>query len=155
MLQIAKLIAQGHGLAPVLIKRAATVELDWELRQKSRFAATDSSGRSLGVFLPRGTLVRGGDVLVAEDGSLVQVLAAPQPVLVVRPCAQHGSPFDLTRAAYHLGNRHVAIELQPDKADQPSHADNCGHHQRCQCQQQKTHPPHRNPQQPRFILFHG
>ena len=42
MLQIAKLIAQGHGLAPVLIKRAATVELDWELRQKSRFAATDS-----------------------------------------------------------------------------------------------------------------
>ena len=114
MLQIAKLIAQGHVLAPVLIKRAATVELDWELRQKSRFAATDSSGRSLGVFLPRGTLVRGGDVLVAEDGSLVQVLAAPQPVLVVRPCAQHGSPFDLTRAAYHLGNRHVAIELQPD-----------------------------------------
>ena len=119
MLQIAKLIAQGHGLAPVLIKRAATVELDWELRQKSRFAATDSSGRSLGVFLPRGTLVRGGDVLVAEDGSLVQVLAAPQPVLVVRPCAQHGSPFDLTRAAYHLGNRHVPIELSPRAVPMP------------------------------------
>jgi urease accessory protein len=53
-------------------------------------------------------------VLVVEDGSLVRVIAAPQPVLVVTPCAQHGTPFDLTRAAYHLGNRHVPIELQPD-----------------------------------------
>ncbi|OYU77470.1 MAG: urease accessory protein UreE, partial [Burkholderiales bacterium PBB5] len=69
---------------------------------------------TLGVFLPRGTLVRGGDVLVAEDGSLVRVLAAPQPVLVVRACAEHGTPFDLLRAAYHLGNRHVALELKPD-----------------------------------------
>ena len=114
MLQVAKLIAQGQGLAPVLLKRATTVELDWDLRQKSRFAATDSSGRALGVFLPRGTVVRGGDVLLVEDGSLVRVLAAPQPVLVVRFCAQHGTPFDLARAAYHLGNRHVAIELQRD-----------------------------------------
>jgi urease accessory protein len=66
------------------------------------------------VFLPRGTVVRGGDVLVAEDGSLVRVQAAPQPVMVIRHCPHHGTPFDLTRAAYHLGNRHVAIELQPD-----------------------------------------
>jgi len=58
--------------------------------------------------------VRGGDVLVAEDGSLIRVLAAPQPVLVVRACAEHGTPFDLVRAAYHLGNRHVALELKPD-----------------------------------------
>jgi len=58
--------------------------------------------------------VRGGDLLVAEDGSLIRVLAAPQPVLVVRACAEHGTPFDLLRAAYHLGNRHVALELQSD-----------------------------------------
>ena len=114
MLTINKLIPGGRGLAAVLIKRAAQVQLDWDVRQKSRFDATDSLGRLLGVFLPRGTAVRGGDVLVAEDGSLVQVTAAPQPVLVVRACAAHGSPFDLLRAAYHLGNRHVALELQPD-----------------------------------------
>jgi urease accessory protein len=114
MLQISKLIPQGRGLASVLLKRATSVELDWDVRQKSRFAATDSAGRELGIFLPRGTVVRGGDVLVAEDGSLVRVLAAPQPVLVITPCAAHGTPFDLTRAAYHLGNRHVPIELQPD-----------------------------------------
>jgi urease accessory protein len=114
MLIVNKLLPQGQGLAPVLLKRASQVELDWDVRQKSRFDATDSQGRTLGVFLPRGTLVRGGDVLVAEDGSMVRVVAAPQPVLVITPCAEHGTPFDLVRAAYHLGNRHVQIELQPD-----------------------------------------
>ncbi|MBI5278613.1 MAG: urease accessory protein UreE [Burkholderiales bacterium] len=114
MIQVGKVLAQGHGLAAPLLKRAATVELDWDVRQKSRFDATDSQGRALGVFLPRGTVVRGGDVLVAEDGSLVRVIAAPQPVLVVTHCPGHGTPFDLMRAAYHLGNRHVAIELKPD-----------------------------------------
>ncbi len=114
MLIVNKLLPQGQGLAPVLLKRASQVELDWDVRQKSRFDATDSLGRTLGVFLPRGTLVRGGDVLVAEDGSMIRVVAAPQPVLVITPCAQHGTPFDLVRAAYHLGNRHVQIELQPD-----------------------------------------
>ena len=114
LLAVGKCIPQGRGLAPVLVRRAATVQLDWDVRQKSRFQATDSQGRTLGVFLPRGTVVRGGDVLVAEDGSLVRVLAAPQSVLKITHCSAHGTPFDLTRAAYHLGNRHVAIELRPD-----------------------------------------
>ncbi|MBT9505537.1 MAG: urease accessory protein UreE [Rhodoferax sp.] len=114
MLQISKLMSQGAGLAPVLVKRASSIELDWDVRQKSRFDATDSMGRTLGIFLPRGTVVRGGDVLVAEDGSLIKVLAAAQPVLVITACTEHGSSFDLIRAAYHLGNRHVPIELKPD-----------------------------------------
>ncbi len=114
MLTCSKLIPQGQGLANVLLKRATTIELDWDVRQKSRFDATDSQGRALGVFLPRGTAVRGGDVLLAEDGSMVRVLAAPQPVLRITHCSAHGTPFDLIRAAYHLGNRHVPIELQPD-----------------------------------------
>jgi urease accessory protein len=115
MLTVNKTIAQARGLASALLKRATTVELGWETRQKSRFDAIDSAGRTLGIFLPRGSVVRGGDVLVAEDGSLVLVKAAPQPVLVVRHCGEHGSPFDLLRAAYHLGNRHVPLELQPDR----------------------------------------
>ena len=94
MLTVNKMMPSGARLAPVLLKRAPTITLDWDVRQKSRFDATDSSGRSIGVFLPRGTVVRGGDVLVAEDGTLIRV--------------------DLTRAAYHLGNRHVPIELKPD-----------------------------------------
>jgi len=114
MLQTSKLIPQGKGLAAALLKRASTVELDWDVRQKSRFETTDSAGRQLGIFLPRGTVARGGDVLVAQDGSLIRVLAAPQAVLKITHCPNHGTAFDLIRAAYHLGNRHVPIELQPD-----------------------------------------
>ena len=114
MLTANKLIAQGQGLASALLKRASSVELDWDIRQKSRFEALDSSGRQIGVFLARGTVVRGGDVLVAEDGSLIKVVAAPQAVLKITHCQNHGSPYDLIRAAYHLGNRHVPIELKPD-----------------------------------------
>ena len=113
MIRIGKRISGGLGLAAALLRRASAVELDWDVRSKSRFDATDSTGRALGVFLQRGSVVRGGDVLVAEDGSLVRVIAAPQAVLVVR-AAPGGSPFDLLRAAYHLGNRHVALELQAD-----------------------------------------
>ena len=115
MLHVNKRLPQGRGLAPALLRRAATVELDWDTRSKSRFDATDSAGRHIGVFLPRGQVLRGGDVLVAEDGSLVRVIAAPQPVLRVTACAEHGTPLDLPRAAYHLGNRHVALDVQIDR----------------------------------------
>lgn len=117
MLQAAKLIPRGQGLAAVLLRRAPTVELDWDVRQKSRFDAPLSDGRQLAVFLPRGSVVRGGDVLVTADGELVRVVAAPQPVLCITPCPDHPAAeqaFDLMRAAYHLGNRHVPIELRAD-----------------------------------------
>lgn len=122
MLQASKCIPQGQGLAPVLLARARRLEIDWDLRQKSRFDAEASDGQRLGVFLPRGTVLRGGDVLVTEDGSMVRVVAAPQPVLRITACKEHGhghhhphdGAFDLMRAAYHLGNRHVPIELQAD-----------------------------------------
>ena len=114
MLTVNKLLPAARGLAPALIQRAATVSLDWDTRSKSRFDAHDSAGRHLAVFLPRGTVLRGGDMLVAEDGSMIRVDAAPQPVLQVRPCPAHGTATDLPRAAYHLGNRHVQLEVQAD-----------------------------------------
>jgi urease accessory protein len=114
MLTCSKLISGGQGLAKALIKRAPSVSLDWDVRQKSRFQVEDSSGRVLSVFLQRGHVVRGGDVLVADDGSWIRIEAAPQALLRITTCPQHGTPFDLIRAAYHLGNRHVPIELKPD-----------------------------------------
>lgn len=110
MLNVNKHMPQGAGLAAVLIQRAATLELDWDMRQKSRFAAQDSTGRELAVVLARGSVLRGGDVLVAEDGSLVAVRAAPQAVLRVTAA----TPLGLLRAAYHLGNRHIPVEVTPD-----------------------------------------
>ncbi|MCE4535666.1 urease accessory protein UreE [Pelomonas sp. P7] len=112
MIHASKRIVGGSGLAAVLVKRAPVLELDWDTRSKSRFSATDSTGREIGVVLPRGTALRGGDVLVAEDGTLLRIVASAQPVMQVRHCTEHGSPFDLLRAAYHLGNRHVPLELQ-------------------------------------------
>jgi urease accessory protein len=114
MLIASKIVSQGAGLATVLLNRASTIELDWDTRQKSRFETTDSAGRQIGVFLARGVVVRGGDVLVAEDGSLIRVIARAQNVLHITYSKEHGTPFDLIRAAYHLGNRHVPIELKPD-----------------------------------------
>jgi urease accessory protein len=111
-----KVIAAGRGLAPALVRRAPTIALDWDTRQKSRFETTDSLGRSVGVFLPRGGVVRGGDVLVAADGSLIAVLAIAQPILVVRAQASsRDAALDLLRAAYHLGNRHVPLEVRADR----------------------------------------
>ena len=114
MLTINKLIPQARGLAPVLTKRAASVELDWTTRQSTCFSATDSLGRELGVMLPGETSVCVGDVLVGEDGSLIMVRAASEPVLLVRHCSEHGSPFDLVRAAYDLGRRNVQLQLSVD-----------------------------------------
>lgn len=122
MLQATRLVPRGQGLAPVLLQRAPQLVLDWDLRQKSRFDALTSDQQRVGVFLPRGTVLRGGDVLVTQEGGLLRVVAAPQPVLRITPCAEHGQPFDLLRAAYHLGNRHVPVELHPDHLQiEPDH----------------------------------
>jgi urease accessory protein len=63
------------------------------------------------LYLPRGTVLRDGDLLTDEAGQhIVQVVAQPEPVLTVK--AQHW--VDLLRAAYHLGNRHVPLEITTD-----------------------------------------
>jgi len=94
-------------LAPVLIRRAPTLTLPYDARCKSRFAATLDTGETVGVVLPRGTVLRDADLLVADDGGLVRVIAAAQSVLLVRA----DEPVTLTRAAYHLGNRHTPVEV--------------------------------------------
>ena len=97
-------------LAPVLVRRAPTLTLPYDTRCKSRFAATLDTGEEVGVVLPRGTVLRDGDVLVADDGGLVRVSAAAESVLLVRALDR----ITLTRAAYHLGNRHTPVELGDD-----------------------------------------
>ena len=105
-----KLIAPHLKLAPVLVKRAPTLTLAFDERRKSRLAATLDNGEDVALLLPRGTVLRDGDVLVADDGGLVRVVAAPQAVLVVRA----KDALTLTRAAYHLGNRHTPVEVGAD-----------------------------------------
>ncbi|MEO8136176.1 MAG: urease accessory protein UreE [Betaproteobacteria bacterium] len=86
---------------------AATLTLPFELRRRSRLLVRLDDGEEAGLFLERGTVLRDGDELAAADGRIVRVVAAPERVY--RVGATPGCT--LARAAYHLGNRHVSIEL--------------------------------------------
>jgi urease accessory protein len=83
------------------------LKLPFELRQKSRLRAKLVSGEEVGLMLPRGEVLRGGDLVAASDGRVIEVLAAPEKLLHVE-CA---SATDLAKAAYHLGNRHVPVQV--------------------------------------------
>jgi urease accessory protein len=87
----------------------ATLTLPFEQRQKSRLRTRLDSGEDVGLFLPRGTVLRHGDRLRAADGRVIEVRAAPETVSTGRT----DDPLLLARAAYHLGNRHVALQLGP------------------------------------------
>lgn len=90
----------------------ASVTLPIDIRVKSRARVTLNDGREAGLMLPRGLLLRSGDLLTTEDGSeVIEVIAAPESVSVVR-CAD---PFLLAKACYHLGNRHVPLQILPDE----------------------------------------
>lgn len=81
--------------------------LPFELRQKSRQRVVLESGAEVALQLERGTILRGGDKLLGDNGHTVLVEAAPEPVLLVS-CA---TSRDLICAAYHLGNRHVPVQV--------------------------------------------
>jgi urease accessory protein len=96
--------AYGEGRA------AARLVLPFELRQRSRLLAVMDSGEEVGLLMPRGTVLRGGDRLQSSDGRLVEVVAAPEQLSIVRS----SDTRQLARAAYHLGNRHVAVQITAD-----------------------------------------
>lgn len=85
----------------------ARLVLPFESRQKSRLRTQLEHGEEVGVLLERGTVLRGGDLLLASDGRVVEVVAAAEEVSVVTS----PDPWQLARAAYHLGNRHVAVQV--------------------------------------------
>ena len=110
MRTIDKRIARPAKLAASLVARAPTLTLAYDTRCKSRLAATLDTGEEVALVMPRGTVLADGDVLVADDGALVRVVAAAETVLVVRAA----DSVTLTRAAYHLGNRHTPVEIGVD-----------------------------------------
>lgn len=83
-------------------------------RCKSRLRVTLDDGAEAGLFLPRGTVLRGGDLLKATDGTLVVIVSEAESLYEVTAHSASPDPhFDLLRAAYHLGNRHVPVQLMP------------------------------------------
>lgn len=100
MLHITERIASGDQHDERLV-------LPFDRRQKSRLRVRLESGAEAGLFLERGSILRDGDRLRASDGRTVLVVAADEPVMRVTA----DTPHDLMRAAYHLGNRHVPLQL--------------------------------------------
>ena len=78
--------------------------MPFELRQKSRLRARLENGEEVALILPRGKVLRGGDRVTATDGREVEIVAAPEKLL-------HIESTELARVAYHLGNRHVPLQV--------------------------------------------
>lgn len=86
-----------------------TVELTFDTRQKSRFRATLENAEDIGVDLPRTGILRSGSFIATEHGEILQVKAKPERLMQVTAKTE----FELLKAAYHLGNRHVPLMLTP------------------------------------------
>jgi urease accessory protein len=103
-------IVKAHALTDRDRPADEVLELPFEQRERSRFLATLMSGEQIGVDLPSGTLIRHGDRLLLEDGRAVAVEAAFEALLEVRAA----DAAQLARIAYHIGNRHVPLQVGPD-----------------------------------------
>jgi urease accessory protein len=95
--------------APAGAVPTAQLVLAFEQRVRTRHVAALEDGRPIAVLVPRGSVMRGGDCWVTDSGLVVEIVAARESLLEVRS----DDPHLLARAAYHLGNRHVAVEIAP------------------------------------------
>lgn len=86
---------------------AAQLVLPYDQREKCRLRATLSNGEEVGVFTPRGTVLRDGELLTGEDKRIFQVVAAKESTYLVRCLDTH----TLLRCAFHLGNRHTQAQV--------------------------------------------
>ncbi len=94
-------------LAPPGIASDDVLTLPFELRQKSRLHAITDNGREVGLFMTRGKVLRSGMILKGQENIYVLIKAAPEPVSVMRS----NDPLQFARACYHLGNRHVPLQI--------------------------------------------
>ena len=86
----------------------ATLELDYLQRSRSRGRATDSEGDDIAWFLDRGSVIGNAEILVSKQAKLIRVMASAEQVSEI-----HASPEALIQAAYHLGNRHLPLQIGP------------------------------------------
>jgi urease accessory protein len=88
---------------------ADTVVLDFDDRHRRRMAMTGTRGLEFLLDLEHAIALRGGDALVLDDGRMVEVVAAPEPLIEIRGT----DPQHLVRLAWHLGNRHLPTQIMP------------------------------------------
>ena len=95
------------GQHPWKESAADTVVLDFDDRHRRRMAMTGTRGLEFLLDLETAVALRGGDALVLEDGRLIEVVAAPEPLVEIRS----PDPAHLVRVAWHLGNRHLPTQI--------------------------------------------
>ena len=108
MIRATKVLPKGHwsdGDATPTV--ADTVVLDFDDRHRRRIAMTGTAGLAFLLDLDEAVALRGGDALRLEDGRLVEVVAAAEPLIEVRG----RTPGDLVRLAWHIGNRHLSAQV--------------------------------------------
>ena len=89
---------------------ADTVVLGFDDRHRRRMAMTGTRGLEFLLDLENAVALRGGDALVLDDGRLIEVVAAPEPLLEIRGI----DPQHLVRLGWHLGNRHLPTQIMPN-----------------------------------------
>ena len=94
-------------LAPADATATESVVLTFDLRCKCRLRTHTATGEDVGLFVARGSVLRHGDKLAAQDGRIAEIIAAPECLIEARS----DDALQLARAAYHLGNRHVAVQV--------------------------------------------
>jgi len=102
MVEIKAKLKVARGAYKVEVK--GQLKLPFDSRQKSRLKTKLVSGEEVGLMLPRGEILRGGDLVTASDGRVIEVVAEPEKLL-------HIETDSLPKVAYHLGNRHVAVQV--------------------------------------------
>ena len=98
-----------HGQHRWAEAAADTVVLDFDDRHRRRMAMTGTRGLEFLLDLENAVALRGGDALVLEDGRLIEVVAAPEPLIEIKGA----DPQHLVRLAWHLGNRHLPTQIMP------------------------------------------
>ena len=98
---------QVRGQYRWTVAPADTVVLDFDGRHRRRMAMTGTRGLEFLLDLENAVALRGGDALVLDDGRLIEVVAAPEPLLEIRGT----DPHHLVRVAWHLGNRHLPTQI--------------------------------------------
>ena len=102
MVEIKAKLKVARGAYKVEVK--GQLKLPFDARQKSRLKTKLVSGEEVGLMLPRGEILRGGDLVTASDGRVIEVVAEPEKLL-------HIESESLPKVAYHLGNRHVPVQV--------------------------------------------
>jgi urease accessory protein len=104
-------VVRVHAAGSTVAKPVDTVMLGPDQRRVQTMRLSGVGGTEIGIMLPEPVLLRMGDMLELDDGGLVEVVVEPEPLVEIRG----RDPTHLARLAWHLGDRHVPVQVMPNR----------------------------------------